>query len=350
MFCNLTLVISSGQCLSVIKHSSKRQANKTRRSRTKMTGEKPSRGSLFTAHHFFTLLNFVIVLLITAWAIYNVHYLREEIEFLKSNIRDSLKEDKKTASQPFEDFVAKSRKIRQMEGGHGMMSATPDGAGGSQNVTQTLAPDDGGGGSHEMMTMAPKAGEGGHGMMTTAQGDGGGSHGMTTASPQGGGHNMMTENPQTGQQNVLQSTAQAPHGGMGGMGQATGSPYGEMGPQVNQGHGAVTSKKINQTIQQYLEAYAREHFGKYCQPLDICSILKFISCFSKSSNHVEISVSSVFLSSEKCRLEALFNLLPDTLPISRDHKRSIIHMLSPNRVIPKSPTHPSTPPSLNKKI
>ena len=350
MFCNLTLVISSGQCLSVIKHSSKRQANKTRRSRTKMTGEKPSRGSLFTAHHFFTLLNFVIVLLITAWAIYNVHYLREEIEFLKSNIRDSLKEDKKTASQPFEDFVAKSRKIRQMEGGHGMMSATPDGAGGSQNVTQTLAPDDGGGGSHEMMTMAPKAGEGGHGMMTTAQGDGGGSHGMTTASPQGGGHNMMTENPQTGQQNVLQSTAQAPHGGMGGMGQATGSPYGEMGPQVNQGHVAVTSKKINQTIQQYLEAYAREHFGKYCQPLDICSILKFISCFSKSSNHVEISVSSVFLSSEKCRLEALFNLLPDTLPISRDHKRSIIHMLSPNRVIPKSPTHPSTPPSLNKKI
>ena len=311
MFCNLTLAISSGQCLSVIKHSSKRQANKTRRACTKMTGKEPSRGSLFTAHHFFTLLNFVIVLMITAWAIYNVHYLREEIDFLKSNIRDSLKEDKKTASQPFEDFVAKSRKIRQMEGGHGMMSATPDSAGGSQNVTQTLAPDDGGGGGHEMMTMAPRAEEGGHGMMTTAQGDGGGSHGMTTA---------------------------------------TGSPHGEMGPQVNQGHGAVTSRKINQTIQQYLEAYAREHFGKYCQPLDICSILKFISCFSKSSNHVEISVSSVFLSSEKCRLEVLFNLLPDTIPSSRDHKTSIIDMLSPNRVISKSPTHPSTPPSLNKKF
>ena len=311
MFCNLTLVISSGQCLSVIKHSSKRQANKTRRSRTKMTGEEPSRGSLFTAHHFFTLLNLVIVLMITAWAICNVHYLREEIEFLKSNIRDSLKEDKKTASQPFEDFVAKSRKIRQMEGGHGMMSATPDSAGGSQNVTQTLAPDDGGGGGHEMMTMAPRAGEGGHGMMTTAQGDGGGSHGMTTA---------------------------------------TGSPHGEMGPQVNQVHGAVTSRKINQTIQQYLEAYAREHFGKFCQPLDICSILKFISCFTKSSNHVEISLSSVFLSSQKCRLEALFNLLPDTIPISRDHKRSIIHMLSPNRVNPKSPSHLSTPPSLDKKF
>ncbi|XP_044182814.1 uncharacterized protein LOC114953234 isoform X7 [Acropora millepora] len=119
---------------------------------------------------------------------------------------------------------------------------------------------------HEMMTMAPQAGEGGHGMMTTAQGDGGGSHGMTTAPPQGGGHNMLTENPQTGQQNVLQSTAQAPHGGMGGMGQATGSPHGEMGPQVNQGQGAVTSKEINQTIQQYLEAYAREHFGSMFVP------------------------------------------------------------------------------------
>ena len=281
MFCNLTLEISGGQCLSVIKHSSKRQANKTRRPYTKMTREEPSRGSLFTAHHFFTLLNFVIVLIVTAWAIYNVHYLREDIELLKSNIRDFLKEDKKTASQPFEDFVAKSRKIRQMEGGHGMMSATPDSAGGSQNVTQTLAPDDGGGGSHEMMTLAPQAGGGGHDMMTTAQGDGGGSHGMTTALPQGSGHNMTTEKPRMGQQNVLQSTAQpptqAPHRGMGGMGQATGSPHGEMDPQVNQGHGAVPSKKINQTIQQYLEAYAREHFGKNCQPLDIYSSLFLVS-------------------------------------------------------------------------
>lgn len=329
MFCNLTPVISGGQCLSVIEHSSRRQANTTQQPRTKMIREEPSRGSLFTAHHFFTLLNFVTVLIVTAWAIYSVHYLREEIEFLKSNIRDSLKEDKKTASQPFEDFVAKSRKIRQMEGGHGMMSATPDGAGGSQNITQTSAPDDGGGGGHEMMTMAPQAGGGGHDKMTTAQGDGGGSHGMTTAAPQGGGHNMMTENPQTGQQNVLQSTAQpatqTPHGGMGGMGQATGSPHSEMKPQVNQGHGAVPSNKINQTIQQFLQAYAREHLGKYCRPLDNCPICKFISCFSKKSSHVKICVSSVFLYSEKRRLEALFNLLSDKIPISRNHKRSIIH-------------------------
>ena len=132
-----------------------------------------SRSSSLTAHHFFTLLNFVTLLVTVAWLLFNAHLLRREIESLKADIQPLLAANKKP-SQPFADFVVfKSRNIRQL------------GPGG----------DDGGGGhGMMMMTAAPNEGDGGHSMMTAAP-----------ESP----HDMS--GPQT--------TKEAPHGGMDSTGQ-----------------------------------------------------------------------------------------------------------------------------------
>lgn len=248
-----------------------------------MTGNELGRGSLFNAHQIFTLLNFVTLLAAVVWLVYDVHLLHEELESVKANIRPLLKENEKTAPKPCEHFMVKPRKIRQMGDGedghgmvmmtvapsnagdvHGMTSATPYDVEGRHNMT-TAAPNNDGGG-HGMMTMAPQAGGGGHSMETAAPGGGG-------DSPQGGGgggHGIITGDPQvkTGQLSAQQSTVSPgtanppnPHGAMGGMGQSTKSPHNVSVPQENQGRGPVTSEVINQTIQQYLDAYAREHLG-----------------------------------------------------------------------------------------
>lgn len=110
--------------------------------------EELSRSSSLTAHHFFTLLNFVTLLMTVAWLLFNVHLLRQEIESVKAEVRPLLGANKKP-SRPFADFVFKSRNIRQL--GPGM----DEGGGGHGGMmTMTAAPDEGGGG-HSMMTAAP---------------------------------------------------------------------------------------------------------------------------------------------------------------------------------------------------
>ena len=276
-----------------------------------MTGNELGRGSLFNAHQIFTLLNFVTLLAAVVWLVYDVHLLHEELESVKANIRPLLKENEKTAPKPCEHFMVKPRKIRQMGDGedghgmvmmtvapsnagdvHGMTSATPYDVEGRHNMT-TAAPNNDGGG-HGMMTMAPQAGGGGHSMETAAPGGGG-------DSPQGGGgggHGIITGDPQvkTGQLSAQQSTVSPgtanppnPHGAMGGMGQSTKSPHNVSVPQENQGRGPVTSEVINQTIQQYLDAYAREHLGECFQfnavfPVFVnCSVIFDIHSMSPAS-------------------------------------------------------------------
>ena len=110
--------------------------------------EELSHTSSLTAHHFFTLLNFVTLLITVAWLLFNVHLLRQEVESVKAEVRPLLEANKKP-SRPFADFVFKSRNIRQL--GPGM----DEGGGGHGGMmTMTAAPDEGGDG-HSMMTAAP---------------------------------------------------------------------------------------------------------------------------------------------------------------------------------------------------
>lgn len=199
------------------------------------------RSASLTAHHFFTLLNFVILLIVAASLFYNMHLLRREIEAVKSDVRPLLEENKKTASRPFVDFVFRSRDIRQFEpgpdeggGGHGMMGMTvaPDEGAGDHNMQMTTAPDEGGG-NHSMMTAAPQIEPGPHEKNVnettvaphiTQSGENG-----TSESPhvESGPHeqsaNQTTVSPPTklgpDEQNTTQPTegAETPHGGMDGM-------------------------------------------------------------------------------------------------------------------------------------
>lgn len=201
------------------------------------------RNSSLTVHHFFTVLNFIILLLAVAWLLYDGHILRNEIEILKTDIRPLIQQNKKTASRPFSEFVSKSRNIRQVDpGSHG-------GGGGHGMVMMTEAPKDGGG--HGMMTMAPDGGHGGgHSMMTGAPQIEPGPHeenaNKSTGAPSveaHGGANATTGSPDTGSiphgQSDKQSTASSrtsvpskatPHGGMDGMEQSTDSSHGESSP------------------------------------------------------------------------------------------------------------------------
>lgn len=232
------------------------------------------RSTSLTAHHFFTLLNFVVLLIAAASLFCNMYLLRREIESVKTDVRPLLERHKEMSSRQSADIVFRSRNIRQLdEGGegHGMMSVAPSpndtGNGHGGMMTVAPGPDDGGGSHGGMMTVAlrpdgrggghggmttsapaPDEGGGGHGgMMTVAPGPdgGGGDHeGLTTSAPApdegGGGHGgMMTVAPGPddggGGHGGMMTVAAGPDGGGGGHGlmtAATGSH--------NQGASAIT--------------------------------------------------------------------------------------------------------------
>lgn len=232
------------------------------------------RSTSLTAHHFFTLLNFVVLLIAAASLFCNMYLLRREIESVKTDVRPLLERHKEMSSRQSADIVFRSRNIRQLdEGGegHGMMSVAPSpndtGNGHGGMMTVAPGPDDGGGSHGGMMTVAlrpdgrggghggmttsapaPDEGGGGHGgMMTVAPGPdgGGGDHeGLTTSAPApdegGGGHGgMMTVAPGPddggGGHGAMMTVAAGPDGGGGGHGlmtAATGSH--------NQGASAIT--------------------------------------------------------------------------------------------------------------
>ena len=232
------------------------------------------RSTSLTAHHFFTLLNFVVLLIAVASLFCNMYLLRREIESVKTDVRPLLERHKEMSSRQSADIVFRSRNIRQLDeggGGHGMMSVAPSpndtGNGHGGMMTVAPGPDDGGGSHGGMMTVAlrpdgrggghggmttsapaPDEGGGGHGgMMTVAPGpdDGGGDHeGLTTSAPApeegGGGHGgMMTVAPGPddggGGHGGMMTVAAGPDGGGGGHGlmtAATGSH--------NQGASAIT--------------------------------------------------------------------------------------------------------------
>lgn len=172
------------------------------------------RSTSLTAHHFFTLLNFVVLLIAAASLFCNMYLLRREIESVKTDVRPLLERHKEMSSRQSADIVFRSRNIRQLDeggGGHGMMSVapSPNDTRNSHGGMMTVAPgpDDGGGSHGGMTTVAPGpdgGGGGGHGGMTTsapAPDEGGGGHGgMMTVAPRpddgGGGHGgMMTVSP-----------------------------------------------------------------------------------------------------------------------------------------------------------
>ena len=232
------------------------------------------RSTSLTAHHFFTLLNFVVLLIAAASLFCNMYLLRREIESVKTDVRPLLERHKEMSSRQSADIVFRSRNIRQVDeggGGHGMMSVAPSpndtGNGHGGMMTVAPGPDDGGGSHGGMMTVAlrpdgrggghggmttsapaPDEGGGGHGgMMTVAPGPdgGGGDHeGLTTSAPApdegGGGHGgMMTVAPGPddggGGHGGMMTVAAGPDGGGGGHGlmtAATGSH--------NQGASAIT--------------------------------------------------------------------------------------------------------------
>ena len=198
------------------------------------------RSASLTAHHFFTLLNFVVLLIAAASLFCNMYLLRREIESVKTDVRPLLERHKEMSSRQSADIVFRSRNIRQLDeggGGHGMMSVAP-------------SPNDTGNGHGGMMTVAPGPDDGGGshgGMMTVAlrpDGRGGGNGGMTTSAPApdegGGGHGgMMTVAPGPddggGGHGGMMTVAAGPDGGGGGHGlmtAATGSH--------NQGASAIT--------------------------------------------------------------------------------------------------------------
>ena len=215
------------------------------------------RSTSLTAHHFFTLLNFVVLLIAAASLFCNMYLLRREIESVKTDVRPLLERHKKMASRQSADIVFRSRNIRQLSeggGGHGMMSVAPSpndtGNGHGGMMTVAPGPDGGGGGHGGMTTSAPAPDEGGRGhggMMTVApgpDGGGGGHEGLTTSAPApdegGGGHGgMMTVAPGPdeggGGHGGMMTVAAGPDGGGGGHGlmtAATGSH--------NQGASAIT--------------------------------------------------------------------------------------------------------------
>lgn len=201
------------------------------------------RSTSLTAHHFFTLLNFVVLLIAAASLFCNMYLLRREIESVKNDVRPLLERHKEIASRRFADIVFRSRNIRQLDeggGGHGMMSVapSPDDTGNDHGGMMTVAPgpDDGGGGHGGMMTVptGPDGGGGGHGGMTTsapAPNEGGGGHGemITVASRPnvgGGGHGgMMTvatgPDGGGGGHGGIMTVAPGPDGGGGGHGMMT---------------------------------------------------------------------------------------------------------------------------------
>lgn len=70
-----------------------------------------------TAHHFFTFLNFVVLLISVASLSFHVYVLRSEIEIVKTDIRPLVAENEKIASRLYEDYFVRSREARQIEPG-----------------------------------------------------------------------------------------------------------------------------------------------------------------------------------------------------------------------------------------
>lgn len=70
-----------------------------------------------TAHHFFTFLNFIVLIISVVSLSFHVHILRREIEIVKSDIRPLVAENDKIASRLYEDYFDRSREARQIEPG-----------------------------------------------------------------------------------------------------------------------------------------------------------------------------------------------------------------------------------------
>lgn len=66
-----------------------------------------------TVHHFFTFLNFVIVLISVASLSFNVYILRREIDSVKADVRPLVAENEKVASQ-YDGYSVRSREARQI--------------------------------------------------------------------------------------------------------------------------------------------------------------------------------------------------------------------------------------------
>lgn len=139
-----------------------------------------------TVHHFFTFLNFVILLISVASLSFNVYILRREIENVKTSIRPLLTKNEKASSQLFDDYFFKSRKLQQMQ--HG--------------------PDEMGPGLHDM-----GPGSDGENAIESAEQP---TEGGTTASPEQHGENATMELPTGGQTAPGGSPDQ--HGGTPGHG------------------------------------------------------------------------------------------------------------------------------------
>ena len=209
-----------------------------------------------TAHHFFTLLNFITLLIAVASLFYNVHLLRREIETLKADVRPLLEENKKTASRPLSDFVFRSRDIRQIEpgadegGGHGMSMTTeapPDGGGGGHGMmgAMTAGPHQQNGANQTNVSPHTQASNHG-GMMNSTQAP---DHGGMMNSTQAPDHGGMTNSTQAPDHGGMMNLTQAPdHGGMmnstqapdhGGVMNLTAPPTIESGPD----HGGAMTEE-----------------------------------------------------------------------------------------------------------
>ena len=70
-----------------------------------------------TAHHFFTLLNFVVLFISVASLSFHVYILRREIEIVKADLSPLVAENEKIASRLYEDYSDRSREARQIEPG-----------------------------------------------------------------------------------------------------------------------------------------------------------------------------------------------------------------------------------------
>ena len=70
-----------------------------------------------TAHHFFTLLNFVVLFISVASLSFHLYILRREIEIVKADLSPLVAENEKIASRLYEDYSDRSREARQIEPG-----------------------------------------------------------------------------------------------------------------------------------------------------------------------------------------------------------------------------------------
>lgn len=70
-----------------------------------------------TAHHFFTSLNFIVLIISVVSLSFHVYILRREIEIVKADIRPLVAENDKIASRLYEDYFDRPREARQIEPG-----------------------------------------------------------------------------------------------------------------------------------------------------------------------------------------------------------------------------------------